>query len=210
MFLSGEVDSEAFTQAILQFRNTPDPDNGMSPAEIIFSRKLRDTLPVKPNSQVFGNINIRPVWREIWRKREDTLKTRFAKQVETLEKTRVLFPLQVGDTCRIQNQTGHFPRKWDRTGRVVQVNGNDQYVVKVDGSGRLTLRNRKYLRQIQPLTIAPHRPNPTMTVANPHMPSFPVPVVPTAEPVSTIPPQPEAIQHSPDSITRSDESMLIP
>ena len=76
--MSGEVDSEAFTQAILQFRNTPDPDNGTSPAEIIFGRKFRDTLPVKPNSQVFENSNIKPVWRDIWRKREDTLKTRFA------------------------------------------------------------------------------------------------------------------------------------
>ena len=40
-----------------------------------------------------------------------------------------------------QNQTGCFPTKWDRAGRVVQVNKNDKYVVKVDGSGRLTLRN---------------------------------------------------------------------
>ena len=37
---------------------------------------------------------------------------------------------------------------------VVQANGNDQYVVKVDGTGRLTLRNRKYLRKFQPLYSA--------------------------------------------------------
>ena len=28
---------------------------------------------------------------------------------------------------------------------------NDQYVVKVDGSGRLTTRNRKFLRPIKPV-----------------------------------------------------------
>ena len=50
--------------------------------------------------------------------------------------------------CRIQNQTGRFPIRWDKTGVVVQVGENDQYIVKVDGSGRLTLRNRKYLRKV--------------------------------------------------------------
>ena len=51
--------------------------------------------------------------------------------------------------CRIQNQTGRSSNKWDKTGLVVQVGANDQYVVKVRGSGRLTLRNRKYLRRVE-------------------------------------------------------------
>ena len=29
--------------------------------------------------------------------------------------------------------------------------GNQQYTVKMDGSGRVTLRNRRFLRRIQPL-----------------------------------------------------------
>ena len=67
------------------------------------------------------------------------------------EKTRNLQPLSVGDVCRVQNQTGHHPTKWDRTGVVVQAYSNDQYLVKVHGSGRITSRNRKFLRKIQPL-----------------------------------------------------------
>jgi len=72
------------------------------------------------------------------------------------QKTRDLSLLQEGDHCRIQNQNRRFPRKWDKTSRVVQINGNDQYVVKVDGTGRLSKRNRKYLRQFQPCMLYPN------------------------------------------------------
>ena len=34
---------------------------------------------------------------------------------------------------------------------VVESLGNHQYTVKMDGSGRATLRNRKFLRKIRPL-----------------------------------------------------------
>ena len=59
------------------------------------------------------------------------------------EHTKQLRPLVVGDTVRIQNQVGPHPSKWDKTGRVIEVRQFDQYVVRVDGSGRVTLRNRK-------------------------------------------------------------------
>ena len=38
--------------------------------------------------------------------------------------------------------------KWERTGLIVEVLQNDQYKVRVDGTGRVTLRNRKNLRII--------------------------------------------------------------
>ena len=80
------------------------------------------------------------------------MRTRFGKQVDSLSaKAQNLPPLLVGDVCRVQNQTGQHPTKWDKTGEVVQVNSNDQYLVKMHGSRRVTLRNRKFLRKIQPL-----------------------------------------------------------
>ena len=48
----------------------------------------------------------------------------------------------------IQNQTGKRPTKWDRSGIVVEVRDFDKYIVKVDGSGRLTLRNRRFLKKL--------------------------------------------------------------
>ena len=56
-------------------------------------------------------------------------------------------PLEHGDRVIIQNQNGRFAKKWDKSGVVVEVKPNDQYTVKVDGSGRLTLRNRRFLRK---------------------------------------------------------------
>ena len=60
-------------------------------------------------------------------------------------------PLSVGDQVRIQNQIGSNPLKWDKTGTVIEVRQFDQYAVRVDGSGRVTLRNRKFLRRFEPV-----------------------------------------------------------
>ena len=57
-------------------------------------------------------------------------------------------PLRIGDRVLVQNQTGRFATKWDKTGKVVDIHQHDQYSVKIDGSGRLTLRNRQFLRKM--------------------------------------------------------------
>ena len=59
--------------------------------------------------------------------------------------------MNIGDTLAIQNQMGNFPRRWDKTGVIIKFNGYDQYEIRVHGSRRITLRNRKFLRKIQPL-----------------------------------------------------------
>ena len=64
----------------------------------------------------------------------------------------------------VQNQrgVGKQAKKWDRTGIVVDCPGYDKYSIRMDGSGNVTDRNRKYLRafapdhQINP--PSPHRP----------------------------------------------------
>ena len=69
------------------------------------------------------------------------------------EHTQRLPPLRVGDFVRIQNQAGRHPLKWDRTGRVIEVRQYDQYAIHVEGSGRITMRNRKFLRQYTPIYL---------------------------------------------------------
>ena len=64
--------------------------------------------------------------------------------------TKQLQKLMVHDTVQIQNQVGNHPSRWDVTGTIVEVRPYDQYVIKVHGSGRLTARNRKLLRKIEP------------------------------------------------------------
>ena len=89
------------------------------------------------------------MWKDIWSAKEKALKSRLAKQVERLENgSHELKPLSVGDMVCVQNQTGSHPNKWDKTGVVMQVGENNQYPVRIDGSRRLTLRNRQFLRKI--------------------------------------------------------------
>ena len=69
---------------------------------------------------------------------------------------RTLPELRIGDFVQIQNQDGHYPRRWTKTGRIVETCGNRQYQVRVDGSNRITLRNRRFLRKIYPVVDGPH------------------------------------------------------
>ena len=81
--------------------------------------------------------------------REQALAVKFAEIERSLEKgTRNLPSLDVGDMVQIQNQRGNAPRRWNKSGKIVEKLEFDQYLVKVDGSGRLTRRNRRFLKKI--------------------------------------------------------------
>lgn len=85
--------------------------------------------------------------------REEGLLTRHICTAEAwTEHTKRLPPLKVGDMVRVKNQTGSYPKKCDRTGSVVEVRQHDQYMVKIDGSGRVThTQNQRFLRKHYPI-----------------------------------------------------------
>ena len=56
--------------------------------------------------------------------------------------------LKVGDMVQIQNQHGNNPKRWCKSGKIVERLEFNQYLVKVDGGGRLTRRNRRFLKKI--------------------------------------------------------------
>ena len=56
--------------------------------------------------------------------------------------------MNIGDSVAIQNQTGHTSHHCNRTGIISETLPHDQYRVLVDGSRRITLRNRRFLRPI--------------------------------------------------------------
>ena len=78
------------------------------------------------------------------------------------EHTKDLPPLPVGCSVLIQNQLGNHPKRWEKRGTVVEALPHRQYKVRVDGSRRLTLRNRQFLKQYQPLVVE-DRPKPVIS-----------------------------------------------
>ena len=144
---SGSLDNDRFARALLNYRNTPLRDIGRSPAQIVTGRQLRDHLPANPSSY-------RPSreWLVTKEQREIALAKKYAKQEEVwAEHTKTLPELPVGSVVRVQNQTGNKPKRWDRTGLIVEVLPHLQYKVRMDGSGDISLRNRRFLRKITPI-----------------------------------------------------------
>ena len=141
---------------------------GMSAAQLVFGRPIRDFLPIKP-----GQFSPSEVWMDTREKRELALRDRFLRGAERWSRnTRDLKPLQIGQKVLIQNQhgAGKIALKWDRSGTVIEDLGYNKYRVRVDGSGRVTDRNRQYLRHFSPAT--PSQPAPsTGTAPGPTTPS---------------------------------------
>ena len=85
------------------------------------------------------------------REREEALAHRYGRMEEKLEQSsKPLKDLDVGDNVQVQNRHGNEPLRWNRSGVVIEKLKHHQYTVRMDGSGRTTLRNRQHLRKITP------------------------------------------------------------
>ena len=159
----GSLDNDRAARAILPYRNTPIQNIGLSPAQLLLHRRLRDFIPPQPTLY-----NPHADWTAAAKNREAILSRRNARLIEQYNKTtHNLCPLQKGQIVTLQRPT---TRRWDTTGQVVETLPNHQYRVRVDGSGRITLRNRRFLRKLETPTTPPPIPStePETSTPNPN------------------------------------------
>ena len=144
---SGSLDTDKFTRALLIHRNQTDPVSGLSPAQVIFGRQLRDHLPLQPEK-----FQPRAEWRLEADQRERAFSKRHLLKHEQLSSTSKTLPnLKVGDCVAIQDKSNTGKAgKWTKTGVVTDSLGFQSYEIKVDGSNHLQTRNRCHLRKIIP------------------------------------------------------------
>merc|ERR1712237_266713 len=186
--LTGSLDTDKVVKATMIHRNTPGTDTGLSPAQIVFGRQMRDSLPLQP-----GKFFPRQEWRLAAKAREEALaQTRARTQEKMAQSSRELHPLVSGDHVYVQNQHGNNPKRWDKTGIVIEAGPHYSYTVMIDGSRQATKRNRKFLQKYVPQVPAPQpaqvsRPSPTPR---------PAPVRGSAPPPVNLDPEQRAPAHT--------------
>ena len=109
----------------------------------------------------------------------------------------------------MQNQTGNCPKRWDKTGKVVEKLPHRQYRVKLDGSGHVTLRNRKFLRKILPACSDTQHTKPPCEITIPGKVGAPLEEPATSELIHNDEINKPAAQHPSPDIAMGNDSDLI-
>ena len=135
----GSLNSDKACRALLQYRNTPLRHLGLSPAQIMFHRNLRDCMPTKPS-----DLHPHKRWIKAAEQRERDFFKRNQQMIARYNQTaHALPPLTVGSTVLIHDGTGRY--RWNRAGIIVQVEGRS-YSIRMHGSGRIVSRNRRFIK----------------------------------------------------------------
>lgn len=157
-------DTAKIAAAMLQHRNTPLPDLRLSPSQLLFHRRLRDKLPACPTHyQLHKEWILTSKQREVlFQKKNSALMRRYNRVSNNLE------PLK--PATKVLLLTGKRNPRWSLSGIVVMCLPFRQYKIKLDGSGRIVLRNRRFLREY-------HHTNDPLNVTD----SYPLILTPSAE-----------------------------
>ena len=97
----GTLDTNKFLPALLTHRKKADPETTMSSINIIFGRRIKDLMPIRPGP--LRAAKLLKQWEAVMGRHH------LAWGKELKKHTRELAPLTVGDMVSIQNQHGNTP-----------------------------------------------------------------------------------------------------
>ena len=140
------VDEEKLAKALLQYRNTPNRRDGLSPAQKLYGRQVQDTLPVHRRA-------LRDLSKtELVMAEERALlhDEKAAKYYNMHSKTRP--DLEVGQLVAVFNES---TKRWNIYGKIVEKISSRRYMIKTR-NGIVLTRNKKYIRARLPLDLDKH------------------------------------------------------
>ena len=139
------LNEDKLTRSLLQYRNTPSRWDGVSPAQKLFGHPIQDTLPA--HRRAFS-----AEWqRQSTEVEQQTLETTEAMKIAYNQHARPLPDLTVGTMVAVQNPDTKY---WDIYGVITDIGHHRRYFVKTQ-SGRVLVRNRRFLRKRTPLSTIP-------------------------------------------------------
>jgi hypothetical protein len=171
-------------------RNTP-KEGGRSPAEMLYGKAMRDTLPTHPYTSK---------WRKAFRELDEVAATTRGKKEAAYDAKAIpLGDLKPGEHVLVQDT---MTKRWTITGRVVEALPKRDYLIR-QTSGRIVRRNRVLLRKRHFVgSPTPHGVTATH-------PTPPIPPVVVAGPAAT-PPVPAPTAEAPPPLRRSERESRLP
>ena len=139
------------SRALIQHRDDPIDGIKFSPAQLPFGRSIRDFQPILP-----GKFKPHEVWVDCVDKRELAMHHRLSLGPRRGHRTpgsSTLSLLGRRWSSKTRGGGSKLTKKWDGTETVVEDISHEKYSVKIDGSGRLKDRNRRYLGAFKPDTL---------------------------------------------------------
>ena len=157
------LDEDKLCHALLQYRNTPSRKDGLSPAQKLYGHPIQDMIPAHRRS-----------FSDKWQRTAEEAEQQAANCQEKTEEfynthAHYLPDIHIGSNVAIQNPESKL---WDIYGRVIDTGPHRRYYVKTQ-SGRVLIRNRRFLRRRVPASIPSgqrYTPQPTESQPAPRFP----------------------------------------
>ena len=142
------LDQDKLHRSLMQYRNTPCPRDGRSPAQKLYGHPVQDTLPAHRRS-----------FAQEWQKTPAEGEMRYRETLEKAEtaynqRAQSLPDIKKGTNVAVQNPV---TKMWDIYGIVTDINPHRRYFIRTQ-SGSILVRNRRFLRCRTPVSVHGYTP----------------------------------------------------